>query len=56
MAKLLRIVGQLCNALDVHTNEQRTEPEPPQAEAPPTHTVPLMSMVPTKPTENERHE
>jgi hypothetical protein len=31
-AKLLHIVGQLCDSLDkVHTNEHATEPEPPQA-------------------------
>jgi hypothetical protein len=40
-AKLLQIVGQLCRSLDkVHTNEQATEPEPPQAEALPTDVLP----------------
>jgi hypothetical protein len=32
-AKLLRIVGQLCESLDkAHTNEQPSDSEPPQAE------------------------
>ena len=40
-AKLLQIVGQLCDSLDkVHTNEQSIDPEPPQAEALPTDVLP----------------
>jgi hypothetical protein len=40
-AKLLQIVGQLCRSLDkVHTNEQATEPEPPQDEALQTDVLP----------------
>ena len=51
-AKLLEIVGQLCRSLDkVHTNEQATEPEPPQDEALQTDVLPEGCMLPTRTTE-----
>jgi hypothetical protein len=47
-AKLLQIVGQLCRSLDkVHTNEQATEPEPPQA---------IGCMLPTRTTDDDGRE
>jgi len=40
-AKLLEIVGQLCDSLDkVHTNEQSIDPEPPKRNHLPTDSLP----------------